>query len=189
MQYPKCIKQNNPCPKHSNQQYLKHACGEKYMPKIRQPYSADRLKNMSEAAKKYNIKPPSRKGSKLSEEQRKKMSIYLKGINSGGKQWNWKGGISEKNKLIRASFEYKQWREAVFKRDNWTCQKYGIKGGILHPHHIKNFSEYPELRFEINNGITLSKNAHNEFHKIHGRTKNNITQINNFIKTYENNNI
>lgn len=47
------------------------------------------------------------------------------------------------------------WREAVFARDNWTCQKCKIMGGELNPHHIKNFAECPELRTSIENGITL----------------------------------
>jgi len=54
--------------------------------------------------------------------------------------------------------------EKVFKRDNWICQKCGQKGGKLHPHHIKHFADYPELRFEVDNGITLCRDCHKTKH-------------------------
>lgn len=75
-----------------------------------------------------------------------------------------------------------RWREAVLARDNWTCQKYGIKGGRLHSHHIQNFAQYPELRFAIDNGITFSDKAHKEFHKKYGIKNNTKKQIEEFIK-------
>lgn len=85
---------------------------------------------------------------------------------SGKNNNKWKGGITPENLLVRHSIEYRLWREAVFARDNWTCQKCKIKGGQLIAHHKKSFAEYPELRFAINNGITLCERCHN---KIHGR--------------------
>jgi hypothetical protein len=100
----------------------------------------------------------------------------------GRKGSNWQGGISSKNEKIRHGVEFRLWREAVFARDNWTCQKYNIKGGKLHPHHIKNFSKYPELRFAIDNGITLSEKAHKEFHKKYGMSNNSKKQLVDFLK-------
>lgn len=62
------------------------------------------------------------------------------------------------------SLEYKLWRKAVFKRDNYTCIWCGIKGsepkGFLNADHIKPFSLYPELRFELSNGRTLCVPCH-----------------------------
>lgn len=75
----------------------------------------------------------------------------------GSEHWNWKGGISSENIRLRQSSEYKAWRDAVFVRDNWTCQKCGKRGGILEADHIKLFSQYPELRFVVDNGRTLCK--------------------------------
>ena len=103
-------------------------------------------------------------GKKFTEGHRYKLSIASKGKPKlsirGCNNWNWKGGITSINKQVRNSIEYKQWREAVFKRDNWTCQKCFVRGGSLHPHHIKSFAHYPSLRFKVSNGKTLCEDCH-----------------------------
>lgn len=109
---------------------------------------------------------------------RKGKSAYW---NAGEKSPMWKGGVTPENKRLRGTSQFHTWREAVFARDNWTCQKTKIKGGRLHPHHIQNFCEYPELRFDVNNGITLSEKAHREFHKKYGKTGNNREQLMEFL--------
>jgi HNH endonuclease len=116
-------------------------------------------------------------GSKRSEEGKKNMSIaaVLKYQNPenrrnlslrqmGEKSNNWKGGITPINRRLRQSVEFRLWREAVFARDNWTCQKCEKRGGKLHPHHIKAFADYPELRFAIDNGETLCVPCHYRVH-------------------------
>lgn len=85
---------------------------------------------------------------------------------SGEKCYAWKGGITPINLKIRNSLEYKEWRESVFKRDNYTCQCCSDnKGGNLNAHHIKEFSKFPKLRMKLANGITLCKKCHVEKHK------------------------
>ena len=111
-------------------------------------------------------------------ESRKKFSKKMQGKNGN----NWKGGIKSTHKTIRAGIEFRLWREAVFARDNYTCQKTKIKGGELHPHHIKNFAQYLELRFAIDNGITLSEKAHVQFHKKYGWINNTREQLEEFLK-------
>ena len=121
-------------------------------------------KRMSEMMKKSGRKPPSQLG--------------MKGSKSGG----WKGGITKKNALIRSSREFDLWRKSVFARDNYTCQKTGKKGGELHPHHIQNFAQFPELRFVVSNGITLSEKSHKKFHRIYGTKNNTKKQIKEFLE-------
>lgn len=62
-------------------------------------------------------------------------------------------------------YEYKTWRKAVYERDNYTCQKCNKRGGRLEAHHIKPWSDYPEVRFDVNNGMTLCETCHAHEHK------------------------
>lgn len=82
----------------------------------------------------------------------------------GDKNWNWKGGITPLNEKIRTSAEYQRWRKSVLKRDNYTCIHCLFIGSkndnILQVDHIKPFSKYPELRFDISNGRTLCFDCH-----------------------------
>lgn len=95
---------------------------------------------------------------KCSEVLRKRMYV-------GENNPNWQGGIMSDNKKQRQSDLYKNWRLLVFERDKYTCQDCGIIGNTLHSHHIKSFSKHKELRFDINNGLTLCFNCHKKLHK------------------------
>lgn len=105
-----------------------------------------------------------------------KIKIWHKGLTSkedsrilsGNKFWNWKGGITSKLKLLRESSSYKVWREKVFLRDDFTCQKCKSVGGDLESHHKKSFALYPKLRFVVSNGITYCKKCHIKNDKYRG---------------------
>jgi hypothetical protein len=73
---------------------------------------------------------------------------------------HWLGGITPANKRIRGSREYTEWRIAVFQRDAYTCQECGQVGGELHADHIKPFSMFAELRFDVSNGRALCRRCH-----------------------------
>jgi len=100
----------------------------------------------------------SQKGSKMTLEQRKILSIAHKGLNAGEKHHNWKGGISPLNKRERNRFR-NELQTSIFERDRYTCIECG-KTGILQVHHIKAWAEYPELRFDESNCKTLCKSCH-----------------------------
>lgn len=77
---------------------------------------------------------------------------------------NWKGGYCSDRRKVMGRKEYSAWRTSVYERDNYTCQECGKKGnetgGYLNAHHIKRYSEFPNLMFDINNGITLCQKCH-----------------------------
>jgi hypothetical protein len=147
------------------------------------------------------------KGKKLSEETKRKMSQSRSGVNNPmfGKTFsieyrkklsdahtgkcrrekgsNWKGGITPIDMLIRNCAKSVWWRRDILARDNYTCQKCGIKTSYVDAHHIKLFdillkeaiNQYPllpifdaamlyEPLWDINNGQTLCK-------KCHGKTR------------------
>ena len=82
------------------------------------------------------------------------------GINvRGEKHYNWKGGISKDVHSIGEP-NYKVWRNAVFERDDWMCRMCGKKNCYLEAHHILSWSENPELRYVVENGLSLCRPCH-----------------------------
>ena len=79
---------------------------------------------------------------------------------------NWKGGSHNERHTAMCRVEYQNWRNAVFGRDNYTCQLCGKRGGDLEAHHIQHWSEYPDLRYSVDNGLTLCKLCHKQLHSV-----------------------
>lgn len=74
----------------------------------------------------------------------------------GDKNPRWNGGIIQRDKHSWQNPEYIKWRTDVFTRDNFKCKMANDKcTGCLEAHHILPWRDYPEERFNINNGITL----------------------------------
>ena len=70
----------------------------------------------------------------------------------------WKGGVSRLNNESRHSYRYAAWKLSVLTRDR-QCVWCG-SARDLHVDHIKPFSEFHELRFDVNNGRVLCKSCH-----------------------------
>jgi len=124
---------------------------------VKRPYFTDEWRKKISEALRGKKKPPR---GPMSAEERKKHSDANKGKMTGPQHHHWKGGITGENKRLRCSAAFREWREAVFVRDNWTCAFCGQRGRKLHPDHIKPFAEYPELRFDVSNGRTLCIPCH-----------------------------
>ena len=122
-------------------------------------------------------------------EYRQKQSLSKQGSKNGmfGKirelspQWN--PNLSDDERIKgRKTFDDVQWRNDVFKRDNYTCKKCGDnKGHNLNAHHIINHCKDKSLRYDVNNGITLCDKCHIAFHKQYGYKDNNEIQLKEFL--------
>lgn len=100
---------------------------------------------------------PWNKGKKMSLEYRQKLS-----------KAHITTGSTKRDKAIRNSVDFAEWRKKVFARDNYTCKCCLKSKCVLHPHHIYSFSKYPSIRFDVDNGITMCAECHREFHRING---------------------
>lgn len=161
--------------KNTDKRIKKHS---KYLSKLytNRKLNETHKKNISKALLGRKIKEESiekwrkkRKGFKHTMKSRIKMSVAKTGIN----EKDFKGFSRNKNQMLRISSMYKIWREAVFLRDNFTCQNKNCEycnnktGVYVHAHHIKPLSKFPELAFKINNGITYCAEFHlkSDIHK------------------------
>jgi len=77
---------------------------------------------------------------------------------------NWKGGRTPTVKRLRNSDKYDEWREKVFERDNYTCQDCGSDSEFLTAHHKTPVKENLLLIFDVENGVTLCTECHQERH-------------------------
>lgn len=101
----------------------------------------------------------SRRGVKLTEEHKKKCSEAL----SGSKHPNWKEDrtLLKKNEKKHLDVQYQLWATSVKNRDGWTCRMCdGGCSGRLEAHHIYDWTNFPEKRYQIKNGITLCHAHH-----------------------------
>ena len=87
------------------------------------------------------------------------------------------------NERLRKSTKYKEWRLKVFQRDGFRCTKCNSNKN-LHPHHLKQFSRFKELRFDINNGQTLCSICHGKIHGINYESNGKVLRCKVCNKTF-----
>lgn len=57
------------------------------------------------------------------------------------------------------------WRTAVKDRDKNTCQRCGVTNDVMHAHHKATRGAHPELKYDVNNGVTLCGSCHQWVHR------------------------
>lgn len=91
---------------------------------------------------------------------------FKKGQNKGEKNFNWlvdRGKLTQRHghAAYNADASYREWMLSVKRRDGWKC-RIGNQDckGPLEAHHILSWRDYPELRYKLNNGISLCHAHH-----------------------------
>lgn len=106
----------------------------------------------------------------------------------GASHPSWKGGMTSLRRSIVKWAEYKIWRNAVFSRDNWTCQECAKRGGYIQAHHndrvedilsrfeVKTSQQALECKalWDVSNGTTLCSSCHTKVEvRQHGHWRSN----------------
>lgn len=108
----------------------------------------------------------------------------LVGKTSHGVERRFINGHNKGNYKDGRTYELKEWKVTVKERDNYTCQRcFGKHNKLLEAHHIKSKEEYPELIYDVDNGVTLCKSCHSIVHrKINKKLKTGIFSIKSILK-------
>lgn len=100
-------------------------------------------------------------GKKLSEEHKRKISKSHIGKNIRENHPNYIKDRTQLKKKDQRGYwgtdtASREWSKNVKNRDNWKCKMSNDDcNGRLEAHHILEYAKHPELRYDINNGITL----------------------------------
>ena len=86
-----------------------------------------------------------------------------------------------KNNANFNTSDLNNWADNVKNRDNDTCVICG-KNTKTHAHHILPKSKYPELAMDVNNGVTLCRYCHLEYHDLYELNDVNPTSLLKFQK-------
>lgn len=102
------------------------------------------------------------KGKNQTEEARNKMSLTKIGKGKG-----------------RRSYNAREWRKKILERDKYKCTNCGTSEK-LHCHHIKPWKDFPELRFDMDNGKVLCNACHKSIeykgHEVSQETREKISK-------------
>lgn len=91
---------------------------------------------------------------------------------TGSKHHLWRGGSG-----FRGTTQYAEWRTMVYGRDNFTCQMCGVRGVYFQAHHILPCRDFPDLRFSVDNGITLCLPCHQKTFNFESKYAENLKSL------------
>lgn len=96
-------------------------------------------------------------------------------------RWNWRRVYKKlKSEKSRTNSKkprrvhgkpYQEWRELVLANSNFRCVICDTTKN-LQAHHIESYHANPHLRLDPDNGVTLCKRCHDDFHSLFGWRNN-----------------
>jgi len=119
---------------------------------------------------------PHNKGLEMPHDQKVKLSCANRSIDIE----DFKDFSTPINRKERNQFSDSGLREQCFKNANYTCDITGKIGCELNAHHLESWHSNEDKRFDINNLVCISKEMHDEFHRIYGRKDNTKEQYQEF---------
>jgi hypothetical protein len=100
---------------------------------------------------------------------------------SGSDHGNYKHGLGKTRGVDTPM--YAAWKEGVMQQNDFCCFITGEKKkDLLTCHHLNSWDSYPDQRYDISNGVTITKEIHRAFHKEYGAGKNTKEQFERFLQ-------
>jgi hypothetical protein len=75
--------------------------------------------------------------------------------------------------------ELERWRSKVLVRDDWKCCKCGVDSNCQ-VHHVEPIRKSPKKMLDVDNGITICKKCHDQYHAIY-KNEETVENFHNFI--------
>ena len=107
---------------------------------------------------------------------------------TGKNNWNYNPNLTDEDRVDRRKITgYNAWVTNTYQKNNYTCQKCkkrkndNNKYKKLNAHHIEGYAKNPNLRLDINNGITFCFPCHSKFHSIYGKKNADRQQLEEFL--------
>lgn len=111
------------------------------------------------------------------------IKCHHRNMKGEGNYWYNHDKTQEERETKREYTEYYDWRKSVYERDSYVCRCCGYdKGKILNAHHLNGYDWDEEHRVDTDNGVTLCKECHKEFHDIYGYGENTLEQFKEYYK-------
>ena len=102
---------------------------------------------------------------------------------TGEEHPNWKPDADRSRNRGNAHYA---WADAVKARDGYKCVKCGFSNGELQAHHLKPWKLFPELRYDVANGITVCAPCHWRIHAT-AENENPVNSVNTLTGSAEGN--
>lgn len=80
---------------------------------------------------------------------------------------------------------YKGWKKKIYAKNFYKCVICHSKENIC-AHHLESYKSNPNLRLDLNNGITLCRKCHLKFHTKYGNVNNTRLEFEEFVKELTN---
>lgn len=94
---------------------------------------------------------------------------------TGPEHASWDSSITPEERAVRAhrwrTREIVKWRRGVYARDGFTCVKCGKTNCALNAHHLDGFDWCIDKRYAVDNGATLCRACHRDYHTAHGQRR------------------